>query len=463
MRIQTHRVATISWVGISVLVILFGITVSGIAASRGEWSGKTVKVLTWGEKWLFMPLIQDGVKQPFLKEFETETGINVEFHFFGEDVARTKAMLDCTSHTGKYDILAMGCWALAPFADAGYVEPLDGYIEKWADPKYFSLNDLLGSSIQANSYEGLFYSLPVYDLAAGIMYRKDLFRDMGLAIPQDMDELTTAAQVLTLDLNGDGKVDIYGITGRGRRGEEPAITSAGFAWAYGGNWFEHGAYTAKTIRDLKAKPTVDNPEFIAGIQKYAELLHKYGPPGNPNWGWVEASEAFARGKTAMYVSGNSIYWYAKSITTLDKDNFGVALAPRGPSGRRAQEFFSHSYGINADSENKRASWKVLQLIASSQIQKAQAKAGVTSLPKMSILLGAELRKIHPLKDLYILWEAMKLAQPEYMPKVREFVEINDIIGTATSRVIAGEITAEAALREANTEILDIMTSSGYYK
>jgi len=54
------------------------------------------------------------------------------------------------------------------------------------------------------------------------------------------------------------------------------------------------------------------------------------------------------------------------------------------------------------------------------------------------------------------------AQPEYMPKIPEYVELADILGTAASEVVAGTKTAEEALNDAQKQIEQIMEDAGYY-
>lgn len=212
------------------IVLLLGsmIITSGVSAQERKtpWEGKTVKVLAYGQDWCFHPLInKDGTKTSVLLEFEKKTGIKVNFEFYGEDVVRSKAMLDLASHTGQYDLIASEVWLLPGFA--GYIESLDSYIRDWQNPEYFSLSDFSPASLDACKWRDHLYSLPIYEFSAAIIYRKDLLKKYGIEVPVDMEELTRAVKKLTLDTNGDGKIDIYGITGCGRKGEEPTITATG--------------------------------------------------------------------------------------------------------------------------------------------------------------------------------------------------------------------------------------------
>jgi len=453
------------------VVLLLGSTIMtfGVRAQekKAPWAGKTVKVLAYGQSWCFHPLIRkDGTKTPLLLEFERNTGVRVDFEFYDEDVVRTKAMLDLASHTGQYDLLASEVWLLPGFA--GYIESLESYIRDWQNPEYFSLSDFPAASLDACRWKGRLYSLPIYEFSAGTIYRKDLLRKYGIEVPVDMEEFTQAVKKLTLDTNGDGETDIYGITGRGRKGEEPTITATGYAWAYGGSWFEGNAHTTYEIEERKAKPTVNTPEFIAGYEKYCGLLRDYGDPGQSNWSYVEANKAFSEGRAAFYVDATTLHFVLRDIVRetgrFDPDDVGLAPSPVGPAGRHVQSFWSFQFCINQDSEVKLAAWQVLQFLASQQFQEAGAKLGSNSSPRLDILDSEVLKKILGAEVMATLIKIKtEFTQSEYMPLVPEYAELCDILGTAASIVISGEKTTKEALEDANKAMYEVMEIGGYYR
>jgi multiple sugar transport system substrate-binding protein len=438
-----------------------------VATEAPAACGEKVKVtmLSMGADWLLTSLFNatTGEETALMKEFEDTHCIDAVFVSLPEDEARQKTMLDLSSHTGNYDIVTSGVWSLATYAGAGYLEPLDDWMANHADPAYFSTGDYVDASMSGASYEGKVYALPLYTYGPALVYNKALFEKYNVKVPTNIPELEDAAAKLTLDTNGDGKIDVYGITMRARAGEEPTGDITAFTWAYGGTWFEGNASTAEEIRANKAKPTVNSPEFIAGYEEYAKLLQKWGPPESANWSWVETMQAFAEGKAAMHLMASSAYWYTRSIATFDANDIGVAPVPIGPAGKPIQSFFDISLSINVDSKNKDAAWEVLQFLSSPTVQKAQAESGITSVPQVSLLLGDELKAKYPEADLVVLKNALEEADPTYMPKIPEYNEICDILGTAASEVVAGTTTAKDALDDAQTRINKIMEDAGYYK
>jgi ABC-type glycerol-3-phosphate transport system substrate-binding protein len=125
-------------------------------------------------------------------------------------------------------------------------------------------------------------------------------------------------------------------------------------------------------------------------------------------------------------------------------------------------FFDMALSINGTSKHKDEAWLALQFITSNQVQRAQAEGGIASVPRISLVLSDELKAFYPEEDLQVVLDALREAEPEYMPKISEYVELADILGTAASEVVAGTKTAEEALNEAQTTIEQIMTDAGYY-
>jgi len=423
-----------------------------------------VTFLSMGADWLLTSLYDSstGEETPLMKEFEETHGIDVIFVSLPEDAARQKMMLDMSSHTGQYDIVTTGVWSLATYAAAGFLEPLDDWMENQANLDYFSTDDYVPASMIGASYEGSVYALPLYTYGPALVYNKALFEEYNVKVPTNIEELEKAAEQLTLDTDGDGTIDVYGIAMRARRGEEPTGDITGFTWAYGGTWFEGNAYTADQIRTNKARPTVNSPEFIAGYEEYAKLLQNWGPPESANWGWEETMGAFAQGKAAMHLMASSAYWFTRVTASINPEDIGVAPVPVGPGGKPIMNFFDVSLSINADSKVKEAAWLTLQFFSSSQVQRAQAEGGITSVPRISLLLSDELKAFYPEEDLQVLLEALEAADPTFMPKIPEYVELCDILGTAASEVVAGTKTAEEALNDAQEQINQIMEDAGYY-
>jgi len=59
-------------------------------------------------------------------------------------------------------------------------------------------------------------------------------------------------------------------------------------------------------------------------------------------------------------------------------------------------------------------------------------------------------------------ESVKIADPDYRPRIPELPEVGDRIGIAIDEVMGGEKTAKEALDSAAADVEKIMEEAGYY-
>jgi len=121
-----------------------------------------------------------------------------------------------------------------------------------------------------------------------LAYNKDMFDAAGLAYPTDdwtWDDLSAAAQALTVDTNGDGEIDQWGFATH-TWDEQPWI------WAAGGSLFN----------DDYSEILITDPVVMNTYQWLADLRFKYGvwPPQEVVSTYPEVGFMFAQGKLAMY-------------------------------------------------------------------------------------------------------------------------------------------------------------------
>ncbi len=414
-----------------------------------------ITFITWNEDYL--PTLKREVPR-----FEKETGIKVSWKLLSEDVVREKVLIDLASAAGQYDLVLTDVWILPEHIAAGYLEPLDPFIAKDAT---FDRSAFYPTFLEALSYNDKLYALPTESFGAALTYRKDLFAQYGVKVPRTIDELVAAARTLTRDTNGDGTIDLYGVAGRGRAGEEPAILVSGFAWAFGGTWFEGGAATAAEIRTKKARPAFDTSAFRKGFTVYCDLLKRYGPPASQDYTWYELVQDGREGRVAMLLySGFNVGAVDRPDLKLH-DRYAAALPARGSKGC-VQEAFSMGYGINRHSKNKAAAWEFLKFIAGKAFMEDVVTNAVTSIPMQSLRESAQYRKLHPYRapdEGYVLEENVALIDWRYMPRLPEYSVIASLLGTATSECIAGKKTPPVALKQLNAAVTKLMTQAGYYR
>jgi multiple sugar transport system substrate-binding protein len=134
--------------------------------------------------------MSQGIRQN-LQEFIDRTGIEVEYLVVAEAQYWDKLNVDLSSGAGEYDVFMSGasfCWG---WSEAGWIEPLDPFIEDPAlTPVEWDFADFYPWAIAAQRWDGTpgpeglgqgdLWSLPVNAETTLLTYRKDLLDEWGL-------------------------------------------------------------------------------------------------------------------------------------------------------------------------------------------------------------------------------------------------------------------------------------------
>ena len=201
--------------------------------------------------------------------------------FADEETARQKVLLDLVNGTGTYDLVMLGSdGAVQTFSAAGYLEPLDAYLD--SAKEIFDASKVYKPFLDANTVNGKLWALPYYSFGAGVVYRKDIFDKYGITeFPKTTEELEAALQTIKDGLGRDGITDVYPLTMRGAPGEEPTLDLAGFVYAYAGYpaWFEGGPTTARGDQGEKGQADLHR-RLQAGLRRLRPLVQGIRPSGH---------------------------------------------------------------------------------------------------------------------------------------------------------------------------------------
>lgn len=199
----------------------------------------------------------------------------------------------------------------APFSqalvDQGFVAPVNSIWENLGD-----INENFAGPRDGD----LFYDVPLANESVMLYYRKDLFQEAGLAVPGTWDEQLEAAEKLTVDTNGDGNMDRWGIAINGAPPSNwPSF--ADYVWQNGGRLF-----------DKNNNITLDSDKAIAALEFWGKLA-QYAPPGVANTSYHDQSVQFAEGIVAM------VKYPGRLMTNIERYNpetgfkIGVTTPPIG--------------------------------------------------------------------------------------------------------------------------------------
>jgi len=205
----------------------------------------------------------------------------------------------------------------AALQEKGLLLPLDEVVQSIGEDNIWDQIKKVGKF--GDNYYGLVH-------AAGtslLIYRKDLAEKKGLKAPKTWDDFLVIAKELTMDTDGDGKIDIYGVTIPGDNLFINIIMGE-LIKANGGILF-----------DDKNRPHFTDKQMIETLNFLKELT-KYMPPGWEGHGYRETFANMYGQKAAMmfqgYGRGASLIEQYAPKEMLSTDYFDVWIKPHGPSG-----------------------------------------------------------------------------------------------------------------------------------
>jgi len=206
-------------------------------------------------------------------------------------------------------------------AEVGLLRPLDDVVQSIGEDNIFeivrrvSIND-----------DGHYYGLAHCIGADAIVYRKDLYRQSGLddeVAPKTWDEWLIQLQKLTVDIDGDGKIDQYGL---GLAGEGQFINEEVLMWtgSNGGRMY-----------DPDGRPTFTEQPMIEMLEFYKKVSDCCLWPGWMNHSYPETFTMLAQGKVASIMGwGRGAIEFEKyAPEVVANGDIGVFDSkPIGPSG-----------------------------------------------------------------------------------------------------------------------------------
>jgi ABC-type glycerol-3-phosphate transport system substrate-binding protein len=367
-----------------------------------------------------------------------------------ETPLRAKTGLELSAPSTEIDVIMTDFQLMKKYASEGVLEPLDDHL---ANNPTFKRSDYQPPFLEALTYEGALYGLPLYQDCNILMYRADIFAELGLDVPDTVEDLEAAAAAITEWGQDQG---FYGIALRGQRGMGVnEWTWPTFLWAFGGSYYKDFP------TDLH--PNLDSPEALAALEYYVNMINNYAPPGAANYSYLEVQTDLMQDKVGMILDSATLGIRAENPDESKvAGKLGYALVPKGAGGRQPG-FYTWTVVIPAKSENKEAAARFMAWMLSPEIAPQlgwsapnQALEQVYNIPAYEGYDQSE-----PLID--IMKQSLALADPDYRPRVPEQTEVGTEVSVAISDVIAGTKSPEQALQDANTAIDAIMAKAGYYQ
>ena len=414
------------------LKLLIGFSLLWFTATFAQdqpYAGQTITVLLEGHP------ASDAI-QRMIPQFTEATGIKVNAEIVPYNDLTSKALLEFSTQSGRYDIV-MDDWVHGVgYASAGYITPTKELAESL--PTYYDAADFVPKYLSTLSYEDQLYGVPVYGESTFLMYRKDLFDKLGIKVPTTFEELEAAAKTVYESTGG----DVAGITLRGEQGIQNVYVWAAFLWGFGGEWLEGDA------------SAIGSPEAAEALNVYSRILNNYGPTGVANFGWQENRLVFQQGNAAMTIDATVNGAFNENpdeSSVVGKVGYApVPMSSESPKGG-SSSLAVHGFYLSKTSRNPEAAWLFMSW-ATNAAQQTQSlttdpHSGVTSLAAMNS--DAFIERYGAFRDAML--EAIDRGNPQYLPNIPQANEIINNTGIAISQVLTGSKDAQSALTAANDE------------
>ncbi|MGO9970273.1 MAG: ABC transporter substrate-binding protein [Bryobacteraceae bacterium] len=397
--------------------------------------------------------------QRLSKGFEAQSGVKLNWVVLGENMLRQRLTIDISTGGNTFDVVTIGSYETPLWAERGWLLPVD---DLGADYDY---DDIFEVVRQGLSYKGKMYAAPFYAESSFTYYRKDLFREAGLEMPEQPSY--EQIRQFAAKLNNPAR-NIYGICLRGEPGwgQNMAYLST-LVYTFGGRWM-----------DLNWQPQLTSPEWIQAVSFYVDVLRKYGPPGASTDGHNEVRALFANGNCAIWVDATSAAGYildASQSRVAGTTGFAKAPIQKVPNG--AAWAWSWALAIPKSSPKARVAKQFIKWATSkAYVATVGARYGWLLAPpgtRRSTYDNATYQQAAPFANL--VREAILTAdmtKPSVLPVpyigiqyvgIPEFQAIGTDVGQQISAALTGGATVEQALALAQAEAERAMRRGGYLK
>jgi ABC-type glycerol-3-phosphate transport system substrate-binding protein len=286
----------------------------------------------------------------------------IAFHVDVVDHSQFHNLLSIAVGGGTAPDVAMvdSAW-VAGLAQSGFLYALESLVPP--DDQSTLKNDFYSVFIQANSFNGKLYGLPVKADISLLWYRKDWLAAEGLEPPRDWhDLLTVAKHFLQPHVQ-----ERYGIErplafpGGAAGGEATVYNLMPFIWSAGGEIFEGGQVALNSVDTRRALQFVR--ELVAA--------HQVSSPEAANYTWETTPYLFAEGKVAMALGGSyesDIILDASGWTDEEfVQQVGCTEPPAAPGGQPVSTMGGTSYVILRQCERPKLMTNVLRTAIEPQV------------------------------------------------------------------------------------------------
>ena len=381
-----------------------------------------------------------------LKEFEAKSGISTELVWDSVGVGTLEHMFDQMTESfhspdPAYDLICTDEVILQQMGDMNLVEDLAPRMRA----EKLRLNDVTEATRQSAMQGEKVLGLPCVNVSGALLYRRDLFEQYGLQIPQTWDELKSVASELQSAVRSDGRSDFYGFETRGASGGGHSVWTIGtFLGSFGARWI-----------DVDGKVNSPGDGHFAALNTYLEILNAVSPPEQSMISFPEMRRDFAAGRVGMIMDVGMEYAHLFATNSELAERSGVALVPAGPAGR-APNLYSPLWSIPASSHLKDEAFELAKFLTSkAQLLEDGLRSNALETSSLDVLNSGQFDKHFRSDLLEVVRMNSTIAQQE-RPISRGGLKACEIVGNAVAAALEKKLTTSQALSGIYNELSDLL-------
>ena len=306
------------------------------------------------------------------------------------------------------------------FIDADVIVPLERFIN---DPAVgyseAELLDFFPAFIDANSWDGVLYTLPFNKSVQVLYYSKDLLDRAGVDVPRTMDELAEAARAVK------EKTGVHGLVA-----SADIDTFSAFFRAFGGEWL-----------DEKGQPAFHGEAGVRAVNFIQEMLSE----GSAYLFDGYLDDEFNKGKAAMFIHSNgTIPWVRDGASFA----WGTAPVPMGDVEASTVAGLDLAIFSDASEAEQLAAWSFVKWLLSPEVNARWSVATGYIPVRQSTLETSIIKEYLEVAPHEKASGIESLSRLVFDPGIPAWNDMRGYIGEAQQRIFLTNVDPARALADA---------------
>lgn len=329
--------------------------------------------------------------------------------------------------TSDIDVVRIDTIWIAEFASAGWLEPLDSYINIDYRKSFIPVTG------KTNVFRSKLYAIPWNANIGLLYYRKDLLEKYNLNPPKTWEELIDSCTKISAN------EAVFGYLWQGKQYEGLVCNFIEFIGSNNGG-----------ILDENGRLTVNSVQNKIALDLMHDFIWKYriSPPNTHSELMEESSRHLFQQGHGLFLRNWTYVWDLCQEDPLLKGKIGVSQLPGFSQGNSATVYGGWHLAVNAGSKKKEQAWQLIDFLTSRKVQKELAM-NLSWAPTRRALYN-DPKLIQKLPFLSTVKMALKNIQVR--PNLPYYQWISDILQKYVNKVLSGQMRSEEALKTIHKEL-----------